>query len=288
MNHNFEIKPIVEILKTDTRLLYSYLHSLYVRDNKLPAELHDLQVLLYACYDRPKLLPFLKTSTHYEEREALKIVRNKSYQEEEVYLLARMGAKSEALNLLLKSADSISKAVEFCRDQADHELWLELIDLSITNPAFVKDLLNTVGSHVDPLIIIERIPAGMEIPGLRDALQIVLHDATERRRMWHSAEKISSQDGLGLIKRMYRQRAAGVYIDKGNQAKCNGCSGKVIEQQGLRGGRLLMFGCGHIAHGTCSIDHSKHQVAWSSPKTTRLSINSATSSEKCPACERSS
>ena len=59
----------------------------------------------------------------------------------------------------------------------------------------------------------------MEIPGLRDALQIVLHDATERRRMWHSAEKISSQDGLSLINKMYRQRAAGIYVDKGNHAK---------------------------------------------------------------------
>ena len=59
----------------------------------------------------------------------------------------------------------------------------------------------------------------MEIPGLRSALQIVLHDATERRRMWHSAEKISSQDGLSLINKMYRQRAAGIYVDKGNQAK---------------------------------------------------------------------
>ena len=79
--------------------------------------------------------------------------------------------------------------------------------------------MNTVGSHVDPLVIIERIPGGMEIPGLRDALQIVLHDATERRRMWHSAEKISSQDGLSLINKMYRQRAAGIYVDKGNHAK---------------------------------------------------------------------
>ena len=139
----FEIKPIVEILKSNTRFLYSYLHSLYIRDNKLPAELHDFQVLLYASYNRPNLLPFLKSSTHYEEREALKIVRNKQYQEEEVYLLARMGFKSEALNLLIKTADSIAKAVEFCRDQADHELWLELIDLSITNPAFVKEGVRT-------------------------------------------------------------------------------------------------------------------------------------------------
>ena len=35
---------------------------------------------------------------------------------------------------------------------------LELIDSSIVNPKFVKDLLKIVGNYVDPLVIIERIP----------------------------------------------------------------------------------------------------------------------------------
>lgn len=196
-------------------MLYGYLHNLYIRDNKLPAEFHDLQVILYACYDRTKLLPFLKSSTHYEEHEALKVVRSKGYQEEEVYLLARMGKKSEALNLLLSTADSIEKAVEFCLDQADSELWLELIDLSIVNPKFIKDLLKTVGNYVDPLVIIKRIPEGMEIPELRDAIQIVLRDSTDRQRMWKSAEVISSQDGLNLVKKLFKLRSAGHFVDKG-------------------------------------------------------------------------
>ena len=43
----------------------------------------------------------------------------------------------------------------------------------------------------------------MQIPDLRDALQIVLRDATDRQFMWKSAETISSQDGLSLIKRLF-------------------------------------------------------------------------------------
>ena len=92
-----------------------------------------------------------------------------------MYLLARMGKKSEALDLLLKSSDSIDSAVQFCLSQNDHELWRELIDMSVTNPVHIKSLLKTVGQYVDPLLIIERIPEGLEIPGLRDALQVRFH-----------------------------------------------------------------------------------------------------------------
>lgn len=40
----------------------------------------------------------------------------------------------------------------------------------------IRELLNNIGTHIDPLLIINRIPKGMEIPGLRDALVKILHD----------------------------------------------------------------------------------------------------------------
>ena len=63
---------------------------------------------------RSKLLAFLKSSPHYEEREALDVIASKGFHEEQVYLLARMGKKSEALGLILKTSNSITTAVEFC------------------------------------------------------------------------------------------------------------------------------------------------------------------------------
>ena len=89
--------------------------------------------LLWANYDRAKLAQFLRTSAHYELRDALEVVENKGFREEQVYLLARMGKKSEALSILLDSSSadqSIDAAVDFCLSQNDHELWRELIDLS--------------------------------------------------------------------------------------------------------------------------------------------------------------
>lgn len=40
----------------------------------------------------------------------------------------------------------------------------------------IRELLNNIGTHIDPLLIINQIPKGMEIPGLRDALVKILHD----------------------------------------------------------------------------------------------------------------
>ena len=104
--------------------------------------------------------------------------------------------------------------MDFCLDQSDQELWPELIDLSIDKPKLIKDLLKIVGNYVDPCYIIEKIPKGIQIPDLRDTLQIVLRDATDRLKLWKSAESISSQDGLTLIQKLYKTRSAGLYFPK--------------------------------------------------------------------------
>ena len=41
---------------------------------------------------------------------------------------------------------------------------------------FIKGLLHNIGTHVDPIILIERIREKMEIPGLRDSLVKILQD----------------------------------------------------------------------------------------------------------------
>ena len=125
----------------------------------------------------------------------------KGFKEEQVYLLARMGKKSEALTLLLDSSDNIDGAVQFCLDQNDHELWKELIDLSVSNPQHIKGLLKIVGQYVDPLLIIKRIPEGMEIPGLRDALQVVLRDSTDRQVIFYADSYVFLLTNIGYVEK---------------------------------------------------------------------------------------
>lgn len=45
-------------------------------------------------------------------------------------------------------------------------------------PEFITVLLQNIGTHVDPIMLIQKIPNGMEIPGLRDSLVKILHDYT--------------------------------------------------------------------------------------------------------------
>lgn len=45
-----------------------------------------------------------------------------------------------------------------------------------SSPAFITGLLNNIGTHVDPILLIHRIKEGMEIPNLRDSLVKILQD----------------------------------------------------------------------------------------------------------------
>lgn len=42
--------------------------------------------------------------------------------------------------------------------------------------AFITGLLNNIGTHVDPILLIHRIKESMEIPNLRDSLVKILQD----------------------------------------------------------------------------------------------------------------
>ena len=44
------------------------------------------------------------------------------------------------------------------------------------SPGFITGLLQNIGTHVDPIVLIQQIRAGMEIPGLRDSLVKILQD----------------------------------------------------------------------------------------------------------------
>ncbi len=108
-----------------------------------------------------------------------------------------MGSTREALALITDSLLDIHKAVEFCREHDDAELWQDLIEQSLDKPYFVNVLLHNVGAHIDPRYkshrlkvtsrqkancfyparnLISKIENGQEIPGLRDSLVQIMLD----------------------------------------------------------------------------------------------------------------
>lgn len=67
----------------------------------------------------------------------------------------------------------------FCQNTFESGILLEvnfaIFCLSLS-AAFITGLLNNIGTHVDPILLIHRIKEGMEIPNLRDSLVKILQD----------------------------------------------------------------------------------------------------------------
>ncbi|AWP17100.1 putative microtubule-associated protein futsch-like [Scophthalmus maximus] len=193
---------VVEELADRPELLHVYLHKLFKRDHHKGQKYHERQIGLYAEYDRPNLLPFLRDSTHCPLEKALEICQQRNFVEETVFLLSRMGNCRRALQMIMEELEDVDKAIEFAKEQDDAELWEDLISYSIDKPPFITGLLNNIGTHVDPILLIHRIKEGMEISNLRDSLVKILQDYNLQRRTfvnpvmqryYHQGEKKKKQ-----------------------------------------------------------------------------------------------
>lgn len=75
-----------------------------------------------------------------------------------------------ALYLIIDRLRNVEKAIEFVKEQDDPDLWNDLLDYSMDKPSFIRALLEQVGTAINPITLVRRIPEGLEIEGLRDGL----------------------------------------------------------------------------------------------------------------------
>lgn len=73
-----------------TRTLFQYLDQLVQRDLQGTQSYHGQLVKLYAEYDRPKLLPFLRRSEFYPLQTAWEECEARDYIQEQVFLLGKI------------------------------------------------------------------------------------------------------------------------------------------------------------------------------------------------------
>uniref|UniRef100_A0A803VQ59 Vacuolar protein sorting-associated protein 41 homolog n=1 Tax=Ficedula albicollis TaxID=59894 RepID=A0A803VQ59_FICAL len=220
------IDRVVEELENRPELQHVYLHKLFKRDHHKGQRYHEKQISLYAEYDRPNLLPFLRDSTHCPLEKALEICQQRNFVEETVYLLSRMGNSRSALKMIMEELHDVDKAIEFAKEQDDGELWEDLILYSIDKPPFITGLLNNIGTHVDPILLIHRIKEGMEIPNLRDSLVKILQDYNLQILLREGCKKILVADSLSLLKKMHRTQMKGVLVDEENI--CESCLSPIL------------------------------------------------------------
>uniref|UniRef100_A0A4W5R5Z3 Vacuolar protein sorting-associated protein 41 homolog n=1 Tax=Hucho hucho TaxID=62062 RepID=A0A4W5R5Z3_9TELE len=228
------IDRVVEELRDRPELLHIYLHKLFKRDHHKGQRYHERQIGLYAEYDRPNLLPFLRDSIHCPLEKALEICQERNFVEETVFLLSRMGNCRRALQMIMEELEDVDKAIEFAKEQDDAELWEDLISYSIDKPPFITGLLNNIGTHVDPILLIHRIKEGMEIPNLRDSLVKILQDYNLQILLREGCKKILVADSLSLLQKMQRTQMRGVRVDDMAQNFS-----------------VVVFHCRHMFHKEC-------------------------------------
>ncbi|XP_023569135.1 vacuolar protein sorting-associated protein 41 homolog [Octodon degus] len=243
------IKKVVEELEDRPELQHVYLHKLFKRDHHKGQRYHEKQISLYAEYDRPNLLPFLRDSTHCPLEKALEICQQRNFVEETVYLLSRMGNSRSALKMIMEELHDVDKAIEFAKEQDDGELWEDLILYSIDKPPFITGLLNNIGTHVDPILLIHRIKEGMEIPNLRDSLVKILQDYNLQILLREGCKKILVADSLSLLKKMHRTQMKGVLVDEENI--CESCLSPILPTDAAKPFSMVVFHCRHMFHKEC-------------------------------------
>ncbi|KAK0649704.1 hypothetical protein B0T16DRAFT_350611 [Cercophora newfieldiana] len=136
----------------------------------------DLAVRLFALFDQSLLMTFLKTSTAYTFEKAAQECEQHNYIPELVYLYSKTGQMKRALYLIIDRLGDVSRAIAFAKEQDDPDLWEDLLRYSMDKPRFIRGLLEEVGTAINPITLVRRIPEGLEIEGLREGLKHIMKE----------------------------------------------------------------------------------------------------------------
>ncbi|KAG5518806.1 hypothetical protein PMAC_002777 [Pneumocystis sp. 'macacae'] len=212
-SHLIPIYKVINQLEGYHMLQYRYLRAIFLYNNYLAPDFGDLQVELYAEYDRNTLMEFLRTSYTYSLEKAYKVCELRGYIPEQVFILGRMGDNKKALILIIEKLNDIDQAIEFAKVQKDEDLWEDLIIYSLNKPIFICRLLENAGSSIDPIKLIKRIPEGLVIPYFKESLLSISKEYELQATLINSAYKINSMEVSSLYKDFLHNQKRGILID---------------------------------------------------------------------------
>lgn len=92
------------------------------------------------------------------------------------YILSKTGQTKRALYLIIDKLSDVSFAISFAKEQDDPDLWNDLLEFSMDKPHFIRGLLAEVGTAINPVQLVRRIPEGLEIEGLRDGIRRMVRE----------------------------------------------------------------------------------------------------------------
>ncbi|KAI9098827.1 hypothetical protein DFS34DRAFT_619093 [Phlyctochytrium arcticum] len=240
---------VIQQLQSHRRYLHIFLDALFKQDAQLGEQYHPAQVELYAEFDYPRLIDFLRLSPAYNVGIAYEICQKRDLVPEMVFLLGKMGDNRRALMLIIERLGDVKRAIEFAKDQNDEELWEDLLHYAMDKPAFIVGMLENLSSYINPIRLVERIPNGLQIEGLKSALLKILGDCSIHMSLREGCEKILVSDTIELLETLYRaQRRALVFQD---DVICSMCNIQIEQEADAPDAHLVVFFCRHTFHEEC-------------------------------------
>jgi len=238
---------------------------LVAESRALVDDLADLAVHLFATYDRDLLMEFLKSSTHYTFEKATQECEAQSYIPELVYLYSKTGQTKRALYLIIDRLADVSQAISFAKSQDDADLWEDLLNYSMDKPRFIRGLLEEVGTAIDPIRLVRRIPEGLEIEGLREGLSRMIKEYEIQESISHGVARVLRGEVAMAQNTLRAGQRRGVKFDvveekeivepltekpskSHKSTKPGHCVGCKLAFTELETETLVGFACGHVFH----------------------------------------
>jgi vacuolar protein sorting-associated protein 41 len=227
----------------------------------------DTAVELFAEFDRELLMEFLHTSTAYTFDKAVQVCEHRHFIPELVYLLSKTGQTRKALFLIIDELKDVVQAISFVKEQKDDDLWEDLLDYSMSRPKFISGLLAEVGTAINPITLVRRIPSGLEIEGLKDGLKKMIREYDLQDSISTGVAKVLQGEVAVGMEKLRKGRRKGIKFDVTAGGKvqpsvtpvlCSGCGKAFMEEETET---LVGFACGHTYH----LSHLLHDPESSQP-----------------------
>jgi vacuolar protein sorting-associated protein 41 len=164
-----------------------------------------------------------------------------------MFLLGKMGDNRKALSLIIERLGEVEMAIDFAKEQNDDSLWEEFLKYAMDKPPFIVGLLKNLSAHIDPLRVIERIPNGLDIPGLKSALVQIMSDCTVQLSLRNGCERILKSDTWNTLMQLIQTQRKGLLMSP--DSLCSIC-GEGFDSENPRE-HIVIFACRHFFHARC-------------------------------------
>jgi hypothetical protein len=130
------------------------------------------------------------------------------------------------LYLIIDRLKNVEKAIEFAKEQDDPDLWNDLLDYSMDKPSFIRALLEQVGTTINPITLVRRIPEGLEIQGLREGLTHMMKEHELQHSISSGVAKVLRSELAGAQNDLRSGQQRGIKFEVVRPGNDNGNDGQ--------------------------------------------------------------